>query len=118
MNLLNETIEYLQYCEQTPDNITFIGSETTGHCCTWKEFGILADVEYDPGFGAQEVASDLVIWFDNGGKMYRHEYDGSEGWCYQRPVGTPLPEPKPIKRLVVLADRIGWETLEEMQRDD
>ena len=110
MNLLQETIGDIKQSGHSPEEIIFIGSEESGHSCTWAEFQKIADVEYDNGFGCQEVASDLVIVFSDGAKMWRHEYDGSEEWHYSRPFVMPA-EQKPIARLI---DGSMWSTLAEM----
>jgi hypothetical protein len=98
VNLLTETREQLDRTEHAPSDVAYIGSRD-GHSCTWAEFEQLADVEYDDGYGGQEVASDLEIHFSDGGFLYRHEYDGSEGWSYVPPFVPPA-ETKPIVRLV------------------
>lgn len=43
----------------------------------------------------------------------RQEYDGAEGWEFAKPFLLPS-EQKPISRLVVSEDEIGWKTLEEI----
>ena len=114
MNLLKETIEDIKAAGKTPEQIAFIGSRESGHECTWAEFQLLADFEYDSGFGAQEVATDLIIVFDDGATMWRREYDGSESWEYSRPFERPK-EKHPIRRLYVRSDQCGWETLADVQ---
>jgi hypothetical protein len=108
MNLLQETVEFINGIEQKTEDIIFIGSENSGHSCTWNEFKILADQEYDNGFGAQEVATDLIIVFSDGTRMWRNEYDGSEWWAHFPPFKVPT-EAKPIKKLFV--EDTGWEDL-------
>ena len=98
MNLLQETLDDIRRSGHKVEDIVFIGSEISGHYCTWDEYKKLADIEYDSGFGAQKVASDLVIVFNDKSKMWRHEYDGSESWCYSAPFIKPK-NLKPIKRL-------------------
>lgn len=61
MTFFEETCAVLDSYEIHPSNITFIGSISSGHACTWEEFEKLADFDYDGGFGAQKVATDLVI---------------------------------------------------------
>jgi hypothetical protein len=112
MNLLEETIEDIKSSGHTEKDIIFIGSEQSGHSCSWEEFKTLADIEYDCGFGAQEIATDLIIAFEDGSKMWRHEYDGSERWEYSKPFKMPK-ELKPIARLTF--DGCMWETLEDIQ---
>ena len=62
-NLLKETKEAIKKSGHKIEDILFIGSEKSGHSCTWEEFEKLADVEYDGGYGASEVAQDLIIVF-------------------------------------------------------
>jgi hypothetical protein len=99
MNLLQETLTAITESGHVADQIAFIGSENSGHCCTWDEFQKLADVEYDHGFGSQEVASDLIVVFSDGTKLWRGEYDGSEWWEFSTPFVNPT-ERKPIKKMV------------------
>lgn len=113
-NLLTETIEDIRQSGHEPKDIVFIGSENSGHSCTWDEFTVLANIEYYNGFGAQEVASDLIVVFSDGAQMWRDEYDGSEKWAYSSPFTMPA-ETKPIKRLI--AQDVGWSSLADMQND-
>ena len=113
MNLLKETQAAIKSSGHRPKDIIFIGSEETGHQCTWEEFQVLADQEYDAGYGAQEVARDLVIVFSDGSKMWRHEYDGSENWEYSKPFERP-DKSLPIHCLF----GTYWPTLEELQKKD
>lgn len=117
MNLLQETLEAIREAGKQPSDIVFIGSRTTGYQCSWDEFKALADVDYDCGFGAQEVASDLEFVFSEGSRLERQEYDGSEGWRF---VGTFIPpaNSKPIHRLTVVGtDKVGWCTLHDLNAD-
>jgi hypothetical protein len=88
MNLLHETVEAIAENGHQPDQIIFIGSETSGHSCTWSEFEKLADREYDPFMG-QEVAGDLIIVFDDLTKLWRMECDGEGWWEYSKPFKMP-----------------------------
>lgn len=99
MNLLEETKESIINSGHQISDVIFIGSEESGHSCTWGEFCVLANVDYDNGFGGQEVATDLIVAFSDGAKMWRSEYDGSEWWEYSTPF--KMPEQKhPISCLV------------------
>lgn len=89
INLLTEAQDEMAAHGLTPDDIVFIGSEKSGHECTWEEFRTLANRTYDDGFGTAEVALDLVIVFRDGSQMRRTEYDGSEGWEMIRPFVRP-----------------------------
>jgi len=111
-NLLNETMSTLKSIDQRIEDIKFIGSLDSGHSCTWVEFTQLADIEYDNGFGAQEIASDLVIVFEDGTQLYRDEYDGSECWAYKAIAVIPRDQ-QPIKSLTGGM----WNTLEAMHNE-
>ena len=109
MNLLEETEQYL---EQITSPIIFIGSLETGHSCTWEEFKVLADIEYNSGYGSQNISKDLVIVFSDTSILRRVEYDGSEWWEY---VEVPkIPENN--KKITTLCNGGMWETLEEMNK--
>ena len=110
MNLLHETTNDIRESGHTPADIIFIGSEDSGHQCSWDEFKELADVKYDNGYGAQEVASDLIIVFSDGSQMWRREYDGSESWYYS-PLFKMPETSKKITSLIISRDQIGWATL-------
>lgn len=113
MNLLNETIDAINESGHSVEQIIFIGSEKTGHQCTWDEFQTLANREYDNGYGAQVVATDLIIVFGDGTKLWRGEYDGSEWWEFSRPFVKPE-TCNPIRDLFVT--RCGWQDLEDINR--
>lgn len=112
-NLLSETAKDIERSGHTTADIIFIGSEATGHRCSWNQFSEIAKMtDYDAGFGSQKIATDLIIVFKDGMKMWRHEYDGSERWDYSEPFKMPEAS-LPISRLVVPEERIGWCSLEE-----
>ena len=81
-NFLQETREAITDSGHTPEQIRFIGSEDSGHQCSWDEFCTLADFKYDSGCGKVEIAPDLIFVFQDGQRLWRGEYDGSEWWEY------------------------------------
>lgn len=112
-NLYKETIEILKHNKKTKEDILV---------CQGEDFQIPLELfwdlakqtDYDDGYGAREVARDLVLigvdfW------LSREEYDGSEWWEYRE-----QPKPKPtlntsITRLSVHgSDYVGWVTLKEL----
>lgn len=56
------------------------------------------DIDYDNGYGSQEIAADLVVVFTDGGFLRREEYDGSEWWEYEPPFRGPETQ-KPFGRV-------------------
>lgn len=117
MNLLKETNEILKKYNKTLNDINWVGS--TNNFVDVNEFIKIADVEYDSGYGAPEVAENLLIvgvdWW-----LERHEYDGSEWWEYK---SIPI-KPNNKFRLKALtidqAEKLnfnvscGWESLERI----
>ena len=90
-NLLQETIEILEYHGKTLSDIIFIRQD---HHYKWDQpacnhkiedleaLKLLLDTEYDDGYGSPEVNTNLQLvgkdfWLE------RHEYDGSEWWEYK-----------------------------------
>ena len=80
MNLLKETLEVLEECNKTEQDILWVSSNDNGYF-SFEEFKQLANIEYDNGYGGAEVDYSLVIvgedfWLSRG------EYDGSEWWDF------------------------------------
>ena len=105
-NLLEETIEVLKNNNKTEEDVLWVG--TKEEKATWNNFRAIADVNYDSGFGGQEVAEDLIIvgkdWW-----LERHEYDGSEWWEFKS-------QPKEPDNSIVLKNVIhgSWSSLKEL----
>lgn len=117
MNLFKETLEILKDNNKTFEDILWIG--TRNYYVDKEKFKEIANVEYDDGYGGQEVARNLIIVGDDW-YLERNEYDGSEWWELKK---MPI---KPDKKLDLKALTIdqadengmdiscGWETLERM----
>jgi hypothetical protein len=76
-NLLKETIKCLHAHGKEESDVFSVGNDK--HRISWECFKRNADFEYDGGYGAQEIYSDLKVY----GKdflMFRNEYDGAEWW--------------------------------------
>lgn len=109
-NLLEETISDLKLEGKQISDIIWIGSYDGSLIVPLSEFESVFNIEYDDGFGAQEIASDLVIvgkdWW-----MERHEYDGAESWRFKKiPVMEDAPE---------ITTRVKggmWDSLEEISK--
>jgi hypothetical protein len=117
-NLLEETLKVLHENGKSEEDVMWCGSEEFGWF-TWEDFKELANLEYDEGFGAQEVARDLVIvgkdfWLE------RHEYDGLEWWEFKQLPERLLTYRKPVALTVKQSNEklgnnlVGWETLERL----
>jgi hypothetical protein len=106
MNLLEETLELLKNNNINENDINWVGSKNI--YTTWKNFKLISNIEYDNGFGGQEIATNLIIVGSNWW-IERHEYDGSEWWELKK-----LPE-KPNKEVILTKVGNGcWDTLEEL----
>lgn len=116
-NLLNETIEVLAKNNKTIEDIKWIGSNK--YRVDIKKFIEIADVQYDSGYGAPQVAEDLIIVGENWW-LERHEYDGSEWWEYK---SFPVMPDKEIELKALTIDQAenlgfdvscGWENLKKI----
>jgi len=112
MNLLKETIEVIEGHGYTYKDVLCVAGDD--YRFTWDTFVSLANVEYDSGFGSQEVAMDLKVigkdWY-----MTRDEYDGAESWAFHKMPSIKLPVQTP-KSLVVGEDLVGWERLSDIDK--
>ena len=107
MNLLEETKKMLKDNHKTINDIKWIGTDK--YYIDINEFLEKADVNYDDGYGAPEVATNLKIVGDDWW-MERHEYDGSEWWEFKSMIKKPN---KKLELKTLFAKSVGWETLEE-----
>lgn len=107
-NLLIETESIIR---QFSKEVAWVGSKDGKYAMSYEDFKKIADVEYDAGYGAQEIACDLVIVFTDGTWMDRGEYDGSEWWQLHK-IPTKQPNAKPFTIIKVPSKEVGWEELE------
>ena len=115
MNLLEETKRVMSEQGYTFDDIAWVGCDVFR--IPVDVFAERADTEYDSGFGAPEVAQDLVIVLCDGSWMERDEYDGSERWKLKRTPSMPNSVWDGRVALTVgqVEDaRCGWETLHRL----
>ena len=105
-NLLNETVSVLNQHGKTLFDVVWVG------CIDFQipidQFVECANQEYDDGYGASEVATDLLVvgsdfWLE------RHEYDGAEWWEYKELPKMPR-ETRNIHRVMGGT----WDSLEEL----
>ena len=118
MNLWKETIAKLKEHRKTFNDVLAVcGNEFR---ITKGDFKKYANAEYDSGYGAPEVAEDLLVigadfWLE------RHEYDGSEWWEFKQMLKYDELPFKPITALTVpqaIENNIecyGRKTLSELQ---
>ncbi len=111
-NLLKETLKIMEDNNLHISDIYYIGTRRTS--CTWDQFQILANREYDSGYGGQRVLRFLTIMFHDRSKLVRKEYDGSEWWEYE-PV-FKIPEYKNPLRTLFYED-ISWDDMYDIDED-
>lgn len=108
INLWEETIEVIENNGRTWDDVTHIlGTDFQISKENYER--VAKKTYYDSGFGAAEVAEDLVI-YGVGFLMKRGEYDGSEWWEF---VEFGRSSNLPVVKINRLA-RGMWNTLEEL----
>lgn len=109
-NLWTETEEFLEKYGKTLDDVLYIQGEDFK--VTKENFEIVAKkTDYDSGFGAQHVATDLVLVGD-GWWIERCEYDGSEWWEFKT-----IPTEKDKVEHIYHLDNGMWDTLKELNED-
>lgn len=96
MNLLDETKSAISRSKHSTDDVRFVGSRDEKLGIPWSQAEKVLDIDYDAGYGGQEIAADLVVVFTDGGFLRREEYDGSEWWEYEPPFRGPETQ-KPFK---------------------
>jgi hypothetical protein len=115
MNLLEETLEMLKELKKTGKDVIWVGSSDGQYAISWEEFVKIASVEYDNGFGAQEIASDLIIVFNDGTWLSRGEYDGSEWWEFHK-LPQKQPSTKTFTVVKVRGEQVGWKTINDLNQ--
>ncbi len=116
MNFKTETYEAIKRSGHTREDVMFVGSSDGKYRMTMDEFDKVSNFSYDKGFGAQQIASDLIVYFKDGRYMSRSEYDGSEWWNYEMPLNYKETD-KYIKFHNLCAEQcgeIGWCTVKEL----
>lgn len=82
-NLLEETIKLLSSRKLSPNDVLWVGLSDGTKTGSWDDFSQIANIEYDNGYGGNEIDGRLVIvgtdWW-----LSRGEYDGSEWWNFNR----------------------------------
>lgn len=109
VNLLTETLDVLKEHGKTIHDITWFG--TDGFCAPLENFVEIMNVNYDNGYGGQQIACDLIICGENWW-LERAEYDGAEWWEFKQ-----MPQ-KPDKNNDIHTVKGGsWQSLLDINRD-
>lgn len=107
-NLLKETEEILKQNDIEITDILWIGSSKDDFYIPLEHALELMNVEYHSGFGAPEIAEDLIVVGKNWW-LERHEYDGSEWWEFKHMPTKPT-ESKTLNHVA----GGKWNTLNEI----
>lgn len=111
MNFLKETKMAIKDSGHKIKDVMFIGSSDGKYRLDFNAFAKIANFDYDSGFGSQEIARDLIIYFNDKTYLVRGEYDGSEWWEYNKPLHYKMEDKhKSYKRLTGGM----WEGLKQM----
>lgn len=109
-NLLNETKEVLERHGKTLKDIVWIGGMDFYTKSNFKE---ILSIDYDNGFGAQEIAYDLLV-VGNDFWLEREEYDGQEGWVHK---SFPVIQGG-LREYFKVKDWIGWKSLKTINDEE
>ena len=83
INFLDETIDAIKSTNHDLKDVMFVGSADGKYRMSIEKFVKKANFNYDDGYGGTEIATDLIVYFNDHTYMQRWEYDGSEGWEYR-----------------------------------
>lgn len=109
--IVEETIEDLKDLGYNESDVLWVGSYDGKFAMSWEEFSDkFKNLEYDSGYGAQEIADDLVVVGENWW-LERNEYDGAERWEHKKC-------PKAVAWLSF--DKIigSWDKLEDIMQEE
>lgn len=84
-NLLEETKKHILASNHLETDVMFVGSDDGEYRISFEDFTKISDFLYDEGYGSQEIAPDLIVYFNDGSYLRREEYDGAEWWEYMHP---------------------------------
>lgn len=112
-NFKEETLKAITESGHTLEDVMFIGSSDGKYRMDITKFIEKSNFTYDSGFGAQAIATDLIIYFKDNTYIHRNEYDGSEWWEYNVPKVYRETD-KYLDFNILGNDRYMWRTVEEM----
>ena len=112
MNLFEETRDAFKQHGIEWDDIIWVGGNDFE--IPLRDFVRLAkETDYDEGYGAQYIASDLTI-ITSHGRLVREEYDGLEWWKF---IPSTVPYHK-YYDITSLKSAHGWQTLGEIYKEE
>lgn len=85
-NFKKETINAIIESRHKLEDVMFIGSYSGKKRMLIDKFLEASDFNYDNGYGASKIYTDLIVYFTDETYMTRGEYDGSEWWEYNKPL--------------------------------
>lgn len=107
-NFLKETREVIKANNKTTDDVIWVGNGE--YVISWSDFEKIANVDYDSGYGAQEMPTDILIvgkdWW-----MEREEYDGAESWSFKT-LPKKQEKTKPFKHITI--EHCMWMSLADL----
>ena len=115
-NIVEETLKVLKDHGKAPEDVSWVGSNDGEYAMSWEDFFYrFTKIVYDAGYGAQEIAQDLVVVGDNWW-LEREEYDGAENWIYKN-CPTPASKPRAFSH-ITHPEGDGWCLLSECNWDE
>lgn len=125
-NLLTETQRMLEKNGHPPTDVLWVGGRVNRYTersedftGTWQEFAAIANIDYNAGYGREEINLSLLVVGDSWW-LERHEFDGQEWWEYKK-LPTKPENARSIKKSDVLertSDELNESVNESVNESD
>lgn len=110
-NFLQETKNVIKANGKTIEDVLWVGNGE--YVISWADFEKISNVEYDSGYGAQEMPTDILVvgkdWW-----MEREEYDGAESWSFKT-MPRKQSKTKPFKYVTI--EHCMWMSLADLNSE-
>lgn len=112
-NFKEETLKKIKDVGYELKDVIFIGSDDGKYRMSVEKFLEFSDFEYNNDFGATNIATDLIVYFNDNSYMIRETNDNFEWWEYVKLIKYTAEDN--FENFNILGGKGHyWETVEEM----
>ncbi len=117
INFKKETLKAIKDSDHKIEDVMFVGSYNGKYRMNIDKFLEKSDFKYDNGYGASEIAVDLIVYFYDKSHLSRWEYDGSEGWKYNKALDYKKTDDYTDFNILG-GDKFMWQTVKEINKEN